>query len=194
MSTPILLADYAPGVPLDDPQVFRAARPEPALYVGGLPSFQRLRTGSEFATRVQHSSDEERKPAPARRPVGGEGGLLPLKKDGGGSASAMITLGRFDNNDLVVPDDRVSKFHGHFQDDDQGWTFTDAGSTNGTLLDGTALVPFRPYPLNPGSTLVISNDVTLVYLTPLQICRLLRGDSGLAPTRALVPDTDPPSS
>ena len=180
MSAPVPLSDHAPGVPLDDPQGFLALRPLPALYVGGLPAFQRLTSGSEFTTQLLPTTDTPHQPIrlPPPIPIGGEGGLLPLEKDRGGSAGAMITLGRFENNDLVVPDDRVSKFHGYFQESNQGWTFTDAGSTNGSHLDGLPLVPLRSYPLNPGSTLVLSSEVILVFLPPLQICRLLRGDAG----------------
>lgn len=169
MSLPVQLDAYAAANPVEDPQAFVRSHPEPALHVGGLPSFQRLPSAtSEFTTRL----DEPGQPSGA--PTQHEGGLLRLRKDGGGSGSAMITLGRTNNNDLVLPDERVSKFHGYFQKSGEAWTFTDAGSTNGTCLDGNPIVPMRPYPLEAGATLLLSSEVTLVFLLPGQVVRLLR--------------------
>lgn len=169
MSLPVQLDAYAVANPVEDPQAFLAAHPEPALHVGGLPSFQRLPSStSEFTTQFAEPGQ-----GPAA-PTQHEGGLLRLMKDGGGSGSAMITLGRTSNNDLVLPDERVSKFHGYFQKSGETWTFTDAGSTNGTCIDGNPIVPMRPYPLDGGATLLLSSEVILVFLFPGQVVRLLR--------------------
>lgn len=170
MSLPIQISDYANGLALDAPQGFLAAHPEPALHVGGLPSFQRLPSAtSEFTTRLDEPGAPE-----GNAPTSHEGGVLRLTKDGGGSGSAMITLGRTNNNDLVLPDERVSKFHGYFQKSGEVWTFTDAGSTNGTCIDGNPIVPMRAYPLEAGSTLLLSSEVVIVFLLPGQVLRLLR--------------------
>jgi pSer/pThr/pTyr-binding forkhead associated (FHA) protein len=57
----------------------------------------------------------------------------------------MITVGRTANNDLVVPDVSISKFHAFFRDlgDSRGPRFdlTDAGSKNGTWVSGAPLAP-----------------------------------------------------
>ena len=169
MSLPVQLDEYAKAHPADSPSVFLEGHPEPALHVGGLPSFQRLPSAtSEFTTRLDEPG------AVSGVPTLHEGGLLRLMKDGGGSGGAMITLGRTNNNDLVLPDERVSKFHGYFQPNGAGWTFTDAGSTNGTSIDGSPILPMRPYPLDAGSTILLSSEVTLVFLFPGQVVRLLR--------------------
>lgn len=169
MSLPVQVPAYAERHPVADPQAFLEAHPEPALHVGGLPSFQRLPSStSEFTTQFADPGG-----APAA-PTLHEGGLLRLKKDSGSDGSAMITLGRTNNNDLVLPDERVSKFHGYFQRSGEGWTFTDAGSTNGTCIDGSPIVPMRPYPLEAGATLLLSSEVTLVFLLPGQVVRLIR--------------------
>lgn len=53
----------------------------------------------------------------------------------------MITVGRTANNDVVVPDATVSKFHAYFRATDRGLELVDAGSRNGTKVMGRALAP-----------------------------------------------------
>ena len=63
--------------------------------------------------------------------------IAPLRKRPGGNAfTGMITVGRADNNDLVISDGTVSKFHAYFRRLGQRWTITDANSRNGTMVDG----------------------------------------------------------
>src|SRR5262249_35799649 len=54
---------------------------------------------------------------------------------------SMITVGRTANNDVVVPDISVSKFHAFFRTVDGVLTLADAGSKNGTEVGGQALAP-----------------------------------------------------
>ncbi|MDB4968146.1 MAG: domain containing protein [Myxococcales bacterium] len=54
---------------------------------------------------------------------------------------SMITVGRARNNDIVVPDALVSKFHAFFRQVDADWALSDAGSANGTKVGDVALVP-----------------------------------------------------
>ena len=59
---------------------------------------------------------------------------------------SMITVGRARNNDIVVPDALVSKFHAFFRKlDDGSWGLADAGSANGTKL-GDAELPAKGQP------------------------------------------------
>jgi pSer/pThr/pTyr-binding forkhead associated (FHA) protein len=53
----------------------------------------------------------------------------------------MITVGRTPNNDVVVEDPQVSKFHAFFRAVDGGLELSDAGSRNGTWIEGARLVP-----------------------------------------------------
>jgi hypothetical protein len=55
----------------------------------------------------------------------------------------MITLGRTANNDLVVSDTSVSKFHAFFRalPGGKGHELCDAGSKNGTWVGGVELAP-----------------------------------------------------
>jgi pSer/pThr/pTyr-binding forkhead associated (FHA) protein len=47
-----------------------------------------------------------------------------------------MTVGRADDNMLVINDESVSSHHGEFSFDGASWTLTDLGSTNGTKADG----------------------------------------------------------
>jgi pSer/pThr/pTyr-binding forkhead associated (FHA) protein len=57
---------------------------------------------------------------------------------------SMITVGRTSNNDLVIPDPDVSRFHAYFHVMSDRVELGDAGSANGTFLDGRKLPPKGP--------------------------------------------------
>ena len=49
----------------------------------------------------------------------------------------LVTIGRSANSDVVVPDLSISRFHAFARrGGDGGWRIHDAGSTNGTTVDG----------------------------------------------------------
>lgn len=47
-----------------------------------------------------------------------------------------MTLGRADDNQIVISHDSVSSHHGEVAIEGDAWVFTDLGSTNGTKIDG----------------------------------------------------------
>jgi hypothetical protein len=49
------------------------------------------------------------------------------------------TVGRSDENDVVIPDPNVSRRHARLSRLDNGFVVEDLGSTNGTLLDGAPI-------------------------------------------------------
>ena len=56
------------------------------------------------------------------------------------SAGHLITLGRTSNNDVVVPDLSVSRFHAFLKrGPNGGFQIQDAGSTNGTTVNGSSV-------------------------------------------------------
>jgi hypothetical protein len=58
---------------------------------------------------------------------------------------SMITVGRTRNNDIVLPDLEVSKFHAFFREVEGGsFELVDAGSANGTRVGDTVLKPKGP--------------------------------------------------
>jgi FHA domain len=77
----------------------------------------------------------------------------------GRSASHLITLGRAPENDVVVPDVSISRFHAFVkQDANGGWLMQDAGSTNGTTVNGNS-VPRQGH--GPAVELSPGDDVRL---------------------------------
>lgn len=47
-----------------------------------------------------------------------------------------MTVGRADDNSIVIPDASVSSHHGELTFDGADWIFRDTGSTNGTKIQG----------------------------------------------------------
>lgn len=64
----------------------------------------------------------------------------------------VVTIGRGEENAVVVPDDSVSVSHARLEWDAGGWRITDLDSTNGTSVEGVRLAPQVPTPLPYGST------------------------------------------
>jgi hypothetical protein len=90
-----------------------------------------------------------------------------------------ITVGRTGNNDVVLDDGTVSRFHGWFQrDSDGGYTVTDAGSKNGTFLGGTRLVARRPSPLTDGTRLRFG-QVEVTFFLPAGFLKMLARRGGM---------------
>ena len=57
---------------------------------------------------------------------------------------SMITVGRTANNDVVIPDVQMSRFHAFFRLDGNNVEVGDAGSRNGTWVGQEMLVPKGP--------------------------------------------------
>lgn len=72
-----------------------------------------------------------------------------------------LSLGRGPDNDLVLDDATLSRLHLLFTREAPGWTVRDAGSTNGTTLEGARLGP-DPVSLQTGVRLV-AGSVRLTY-------------------------------
>jgi hypothetical protein len=89
--------------------------------------------------------------------------ILPVRKIQG-SFPSMITVGRTKNNDVVLADPLVSKFHAYFRLLDGAWLLADAGSVNGTRI-GEVELPRRgqPQPLSWGDRLAFG-DCSLTFL------------------------------
>jgi hypothetical protein len=76
--------------------------------------------------------------------------VLPVRKQHD-TFPSMITVGRTRNNDVVIADVLVSKFHAFFRVLDEHYELADAGSQNGTRVGERVLVPKGPaQPLQSG--------------------------------------------
>ncbi len=47
-----------------------------------------------------------------------------------------LTVGRADDNSIVIPDNSVSSHHAEISNEGSAWMLTDLGSTNGTKIQG----------------------------------------------------------
>ncbi|TNE50313.1 MAG: ATP-binding cassette domain-containing protein [Deltaproteobacteria bacterium] len=82
------------------------------------------------------------------------------------SAVQTITLGRADDNNIVLPFPSVSAHHACLYRSENSLVIADLGSTNGTFVDGRRIR--RPTQLSPGKRVLIANH-PLVVLDDLQI-------------------------
>lgn len=65
-----------------------------------------------------------------------------------------MTLGRADDNQLIIADDSISSHHGEVTFDGASWTLSDLGSTNGTKLGGARVDSVN---LVPGTSFLLGN-------------------------------------
>jgi pSer/pThr/pTyr-binding forkhead associated (FHA) protein len=87
------------------------------------------------STEVRLSSD-----APGRDSTVGLSLLVYPVRRNGRSAGHLITIGRSADNDVVVPDVSISRFHAFVKEGAHGeWLIHDAGSTNGTTVNGNSV-------------------------------------------------------
>lgn len=78
--------------------------------------------------------------------------VMPLRKTERNPFPA-ISVGRARNNDVRVTDPRVSKVHAYLTrpaDGSSTWTIKDAGSTNGTFVNGRQVGNSESFRLTPG--------------------------------------------
>lgn len=133
------------------------------------------------ATRRQGSHDESDTLVAALDQAGitGEGparGLevYPLSKKPGAPFADMITVGRTANNDVVVNDITVSRFHAFFRHRGEAWVVCDAGSKNGTSLEGDVLEARKERLIVSGQQVRVG-DIELAFYTPDDLFDILSG-------------------
>lgn len=101
--------------------------------------------------------------------------VLEVTKSADNPWRGRVSLGRARNNDLVIGAAGVSKLHAHFTTTDAGVTsITDAGSHNGTEVNGTRIRKGANVELAPNDKLVFG-DVQAVFHTPESMCDFLGG-------------------
>ncbi|MBL4850259.1 MAG: FHA domain-containing protein [Planctomycetes bacterium] len=104
-------------------------------------------------------------------------GIVPVRKAPDSNAFAMmITLGRAPNNDVVIPDGRISKFHAYFRRVGERWMLTDASSTNGTTIDGIRIAPDRSIEVRSTATIEMGGSVRALFLKPADLFAQMQAD------------------
>jgi Protein of unknown function (DUF3662)/FHA domain len=76
----------------------------------------------------------------------------------------MVRLGRGLDNDLVLVNQRVSRYHAHLRWVDSSWLVYDLDSTNGTWVDQQRVSSSQPEVLAPGATLKLGDHELLARL------------------------------
>lgn len=86
-------------------------------------------SGGEAAEPELRASDLPGEGMGVLRVLSGERAGLAFRLQG-----ARLRIGRAEENDLVLPDPRVSRFHAEIERGPRGYVLRDLGSTNGTLV------------------------------------------------------------
>jgi hypothetical protein len=91
-----------------------------------------------------------------------------------GPLGDRVLIGRAMNKDIVLRHPSISKFHAYFEATEAGdWSVADAGSKNGTSLNGTRLTPREPKNVANGDRVTFGAIETLL-LDARTVWRLLR--------------------
>ncbi len=86
------------------------------------------------------------------------------------NVSTPLTIGREEDNDVQLNDERVSRFHVKVQEDAGRLILTDLDSTNGTRVNGH---PVRLRVLQPGDLIMLGRSV-LLFGGPEELKRLAK--------------------
>lgn len=100
--------------------------------------------------------------------------VFPVVKSRTNAFGRGVTVGRTGNNDVVLDDGSVSRFHAWLARDEAqaGFMLTDAGSKNGSWLSGVRLTPRKPVLLEDGVRLRFG-QVELAFYTASGFVRML---------------------
>lgn len=99
--------------------------------------------------------------------------VYPLAKKPGAPFADMITVGRTANNDVVLNDVTISRFHAYFKNIGGQWKVCDAGSKNGSALLGNTLEARKEMDIRSGQR-VAFGDVETTFYTADELFRLLQ--------------------
>jgi hypothetical protein len=141
---------------------FVAERPHPALLLFGAGQAPNVgpslaKTTSGFATVIPGVTSMAKAPKPQHV-------YDVVKRPGANAFALMVTVGRATNNDVVLVDGAVSKFHLSFTQRDGKWLVTDS-STHGTWLDGNKLVRGAATPIESTAMLTLARQLSLCFLS-----------------------------
>jgi hypothetical protein len=116
-------------------------------------------------------------------PLSGSEIVMPVPTAGKPPLTPWVGVGRLSRNMLVIPDPSVSKLHALIRYVDGRFQIADAGSKNGTHVNGTASPRYDrgdPTTLKPGDILMLGS-VGLWFLGPAELARLVDTWAGSPP-------------
>jgi pSer/pThr/pTyr-binding forkhead associated (FHA) protein len=105
-------------------------------------------------------------PAGSVSPRPGNPLVVPLVSAQTESRLGGMSVGRSESNDVVIENPSVSRFHAviHHDSRTQQWKVTDAGSRNGTHVDGVRIQREQSVVLKDGSAVVLGDAHLRFYL------------------------------
>ena len=90
-----------------------------------------------------------------------DGHVLPIVRAAGNPFSDKIAIGRTRNCDVRIEHPSISRLHALLQrSSDGGWSLVDAGSSNGTRLNGQPVEKNRPQRIKIGDILAFGSVAT----------------------------------
>lgn len=95
---------------------------------------------------------------------GGDPMAVVIEKTKDNAFQRRITIGRTANNDIVLDDTSVSRFHAWIEQNAAEWVLVDAGSRNGSTVAGRKIVAKAPSVLTNGLVVRIG-ALQLTYYT-----------------------------
>lgn len=124
----------------------------------------------EVGERTMDTESESVVTASAAEPMSPRPGnplVLLLKPETTQSRVGGVSVGRSESNDVVIENPSVSRFHALIHRDSRTseWKITDAGSRNGTMVDGARLAREQTVTLNDGCVVKLG-DAQLRFLLP----------------------------
>lgn len=103
--------------------------------------------------------------------------VLPISKNADNPFQSHVSIGRARNCDLVIRHRAVSKLHARFRIDQAELALSDAGSQNGTFVNGKRLLPNESVPVKSSDQLVFGT-VAARTLDAEAVYELLRQSGG----------------
>lgn len=96
--------------------------------------------------------------------LGASAAVWPVVRRAGRSGT-RITLGREADNDICIVNPAISKLHACFVAGSDEYLLVDAGSKNGTEIDGRRLEPEKTVPLRDSHAMRFGGIVSVLYCT-----------------------------
>ena len=94
-------------------------------------------------------------------------------------------IGRERDNDIVIVDPKISRYHAQISMEAGQWTLTDLGSSNRTYLNGLAVT--EPTPLQPGDRISLGETELTLTMPGQPITQPAPAEAPPAPTPIITP-------
>lgn len=80
--------------------------------------------------------------------------------------AGVVRIGRAADNDVAIPNQRVSRYHAQLRWIESSWLLYDLDSTNGTFIDDQQVFPSQPSAIAPGQVVRLGDHELQVNAAP----------------------------